>query len=140
MRRIPCLPVMLLALCVLALTGCASQQRSESLTKTLAAYGGTLRWGDFQTAAQFIAPKMRAEHPLSTLDMARYKQVRVSEYNDDAGPAPVDDFDVQQTVQISVINVHTQAERSIVDHQSWHFDQKTQHWWLTSGLPNIAQP
>lgn len=140
MRRMSRLPVMLFSLSVLALTGCASQQRSDSLTTTLAAYGGTLRWGDFQTAAQFIEPKMRAEHPMSALDMARYKQVRVSEYNDDAGPVPVDDFDVQQTVQISVINVHTQAERSIVDHQRWHFAQKTKHWWLTSGLPNIVQP
>ncbi len=124
---------------LLLLAGCASQQRSDSLTTTLAAYGSTLRWGDFQSAAQFIEPKVRAAHPLSKLDLARFQQLRVSEYDDGTGPVPVGDFEVQQTVQISVINVHTQVERSIVDHQTWHFDQKTKHWWLTSGLPDITR-
>ncbi len=136
MRRILSL---LVVLCVLVLGGCASQKRSDSLTTTLAAYGSTLRWGDFQTALQFIQPKVLKKHPLSDIDLARYKQVRVTDYNDDAGPAPIDDFDVEQNVRISIVNVHTQEERTITDHQTWHFDQKTQHWWLTSGLPDITQ-
>lgn len=136
MRRILSL---LVVLCVLALGGCASQKRSDSLTTTLAAYGSTLRWGDFQTALQFLDPKVLKKHPLSDIDLARYKQVRVTDYNDDAGPAPLDDYDVVQNVRISIVNVHTQEERTITDHQTWHFDQKTQHWWLTSGLPDITQ-
>ena len=136
MRRVLSLAVMLL---LLLLAGCAGQQRSDALTKTLAAYGSTLRWGDFQSAAQFIDPKVLAAHPLTQLDIDRYKQVRVSDYNDDAGPAPVDDFDVRQTVKVSLINIHTQEERTVIDHQTWHFDQKTKHWWLTSGLPDISR-
>ena len=135
MRRI----LSLALLPVLLMAGCASQQRSESLTTTLGAYGSTLRWGDFQSAAQFIDPKIRAAHPLTRLDMELYKQVRVSEYDDGAGPVPTGDYDVQQTARISVINVHTQAERSITDHQTWHYDRKNHHWWLTSGLPKLNQ-
>jgi hypothetical protein len=130
----------LLTLTLTLLAGCAGQQRSDALTKTLSAYGSTLRWGNFQSAAQFVEPKVLAAHPLSQLDIDRYKQVRVSDYDDDAGPVPMDDYDVQQTVKISLINVHTQEERSIIDHQTWHYDQKTRHWWLTSGLPDISRP
>ena len=129
----------LAVLSMLALAGCATQTRKDTLTTTLNAYGSTLRWGDFQSAAQFLDPKYRAEHPLSQLDLDRYKQVRVSEYDDGAGPVPAGEFDVQQTVHISLINRHTQSERTIVDHQTWHYDEKTKHWWLISGLPDITR-
>ncbi|OOG53913.1 hypothetical protein B0E47_12010 [Rhodanobacter sp. B05] len=136
MRRIPSI---LLMLSILLLAACATQERSQSLTSTLSAYGGILRWGDFASATQFIDPEVRAKHPLTELDLARYKQVRVTEYNDDAGPVPINPTEVQQTVRISLVNIHTQAERSVIDHQTWHYDEKTKHWWLTSGLPNITQ-
>ncbi len=136
MRRIPS---MLLMLSILLLAACATQDRSQSLTTTLSAYGGILRWGDFASAVQFIDPEVRAKHPLTERDLARYKQVRVTEYNDDAGPVPISKTEVQQTVRISLVNIHTQAERSVIDHQTWHYDEKTKHWWLTSGLPNITQ-
>ncbi len=71
--------------------------------------------------------------------MARYKQVRVTEYNDDAGPVPVSDMEVRQTVQINLVNINTQAERTITDQQTWHYDAPTKHWWLTSGLPDITR-
>ncbi|WP_027484867.1 hypothetical protein [Rhodanobacter sp. OR87] len=136
MRRILSI---LVVLSVLLLAGCATKARSDALTTTLKAYGSTLRWGDFQSAAQFIDPAVRAAHPLTPLQLARYRQVRVSEYDDGAGPVPSGDFDVQQTVLINLVNVHTQSERSVVDHQSWHYDEKAKHWWLTSGLPDITQ-
>lgn len=126
-------------LVVVAVTGCATQTRSESLTNTLKAYASTVRWGDFASAMQFVDPTARTTHPVSALDMARYQQVRVTEYNDDVGPVPVSDTEVRQTVRISLVNVNTQAERTITDQQTWHYDAATRHWWLTSGLPNITR-
>ena len=136
MRRIPHI---LLVLSILLLAACATQERSRSLTTTLSAYGGVLRWGDFASAAQFIDPKVRAEHPLSELDRARYKQVRVTEYDDGSGPVPISPTEVQQTVRLSVVNIHTQAERTVIDRQTWHYDEQARHWWLTSGLPDITR-
>jgi len=136
MRRITSILVMLT---VLLLAGCATKTRSDSLISTLNAYASTLRWGDFQSALQFVEPDVRAEHPLEPIALARYQQVRVSEYDAGAGPVPTGDFEVQQTVMISLINIHTQSERSIVDHQTWRYDEKTQHWWLVSGLPDITR-
>jgi hypothetical protein len=128
-----------LMLSILLLAACATQERSQSLTSTLSAYGGVLRWGDFASAAQFVDPKLRAEHPLSDLDLARYKQVRVTEYDEGAGPVPISATEVQQTVRISLVNIHTQSERTLTDHQTWHYDEKAKHWWLTSGLPDITR-
>jgi len=139
MRRILNHLAALSTLSVLLLAGCATQTRSNTLTTTLKAYGSTLRWGNFQSATQFIDPAIRSAHPLSRLDLARYQQVRVSEYDDGAGPVPAGELGAQQTAQISVINIHTQAERTIVDHQTWRYDEKSKHWWLTSGLPDITQ-
>lgn len=136
MRRIPSIVLML---SILLLAACATQERSNSLTTTLSAYGGTLRWGDFASAAQFIDPKQRKEHPVSDIDRARYKQVRVTEYDDGAGPVPISPTEVQQTVKISLVNIHTQAERNVIDRQTWHYDEKAKHWWLTSGLPDITR-
>jgi uncharacterized protein YceK len=125
---------------VALLAGCASQIRSDSLTTTLKAYASTLRWGDFATAAQFVAPETLRAHPLTNLDMARYQQVRVTDYNDDAGPVPVSDTEVRQNVSISLVNVNTQAERTNNDNQVWHYDAASKHWWLVSGLPDITRP
>ena len=136
MRRILGIFVVLVAV---LLAGCPMQTRSDSLTSTLKAYASTVRWGDFASASQFVAPETRKKHPLSDLDKARFQQVRVTEYDDDDPPVPVDDTEVRQTVRISLVNVNTQAERSVVDKQVWHYDAATKRWWLTSGLPDITQ-
>ena len=71
--------------------------------------------------------------------MARYQQVRVTDYNDDAGPVPLSDTEVRQSVRISLVNVNTQAERTIIDNQVWQYDAASKHWWLASGLPDITR-
>ena len=135
MRR---LLIALILLVTLLGAGCASDQRSQSLTSTLNAYGSALRWGDFQSALQFVDPEMRAAHPPTALDMARYQQVRVTGYDDGPGPVPSGENEVRQIVQIGLANVNTQTERTVVDRQSWRYDPQHKHWWLTSGLPDIT--
>ncbi|MEI7036702.1 hypothetical protein [Fulvimonas yonginensis] len=136
MRRF-LLPLLALAFALCA--GCATDQRNQSLITTLNAYAGTLRWGDFQSALQFVDPKVREAHPPSALDMARYQQVRVTGYDEGAGPVPDGENRVRQVVQISLVNLNTQAERTIVDRQSWRYDPEKKRWWLTSGLPDITR-
>lgn len=130
---------LLAAAAFVLLSGCATNQRSDLLTTTLSAYETALRWNGFQNAAQFIEPQQRKDHPISSLDQARYEQVKVSEYDAGNGPVPAGEGEVQQVVRIGLINVHTQSERSITDHQTWRYDEKTKHWWLISGLPDITQ-
>ncbi|WP_458070172.1 hypothetical protein [Rhodanobacter sp. BL-MT-08] len=136
MRRLP--SIFALAAMIL-LAGCATQKRADTLNTTLTAYASTIRWGDFQSATIFLDPKTRADKMPSALDLARYKQVEVSGYDAGNGPVPDGDNQVRQIVHINLINVSSQSERSIVDRQTWRYDETTQHWWLTSGLPDLTQ-
>jgi len=136
MRRIL---LLLAASAALLLAGCAQNTRNDSLVATLSAYGSAVRWNGLQSALQFVDPKVLKAHPPTDFDLARYRQVRVSDYDDGAGPVPQGDDEVQQTVRISFINIHTQVERSIVAHQVWRYDEKAKRWWLTSGLPDLDQ-
>jgi hypothetical protein len=135
MRRIL---ILLTALAALVVGGCASEVRKDSLTTTLTAYASTVRWGDFGRAYEFVDPKIRDAHPPSSLDMARYDMFKVSDYDEGNGPVPNGQNEVVQVVQINMVNTHTQAERTVVDRQTWRYDAATKHWWLVSGLPDIT--
>lgn len=136
MRRV--LSILALASLVV-LAGCATQNRAETLNTTLTAYASTVRWGDFQSATIFLDPKTRADKMPSALDLARYKLVQVSGYDAGNGPVPDGENQVRQIVHINLVIVSSQSERSIVDRQTWHYDEASKHWWLTSGLPDITQ-
>ena len=123
----------------LLVAGCAQNTRSDNLTATLNAYGSAVRWNGLQSALQFVDPAVLKAHPLTALDLSRYQQVRVSDYDDGGGPAPLGENEVQQTVRISFINIHTQVERSVSVRQLWRYDDKAKHWWLESGLPDIRE-
>lgn len=129
----------LLALVAMLCAGCATDQRNQALVTTLNAYASTLRWGDFRSAQQFVDPKVREAHPVSSLDLARYEQVRVTGYDEGAGPVPDGENQVRQVVQIGLVNVNTQSERTVVDRQSWRYDPQKKRWWLMSGLPDITR-
>ncbi|MFI4968815.1 MAG: hypothetical protein ACHP7D_01320 [Lysobacterales bacterium] len=139
MRRY--LIAMPIVLSTLLLAACATEKlrsRQTVLEETLRSYAATIRWGDIAQAQAFIDPKVREAHPVSALELARFKQVQVSGYNDQP-VVPVGDNEVHQTVQIDLVNVNTQSARSVVDHQVWHYDEAAKRWWLTSGLPDISR-
>lgn len=135
MRRI----LSTLAAITALLAGCTQDVRNDSLITTLNAYSGAVRWDGLQSGLQYVDPEVLKAHPVTDFDLARYQQVRVSDYDDGNGPVALNDHEVQQTVRISFVNNHTQAERSIVVHQLWRYDAKVKHWWLESGLPDLGQ-
>lgn len=137
MRRVL---IPLVTVSMLALGGCATDRRADELSTTLNAYASEVRWGDFNGAQKFLDPKSLEEHPIAPLEMARYQQYKVSEYDDGSGPTPDGKFQVKQVVKINLVNVHTQAERTVTDHQTWHYDETAKHWYLMTGLPDISGP
>lgn len=123
------------------LASCATDKmRSKEtvLTDTLRSYAATIRWGKIERAQAFIDPKVLAEHPPSALELERFRQVQITGYNEQ--PAlPVGDDEVRQIVEISLVNVNTQAARSVIDRQTWRYDEQAKRWWLMTGLPVITQ-
>ena len=126
-------------LSTLLLSGCVSDRRSDALAHTMIAYANAVRWDGFEVAETFVDPKVREAHPITDLDRERFKQVQVNDYDDGNGPVPSGENEVRQTVQIGLTNLHTQAVRTIVDHQVWHYDTEKNKWWLETGIPNLNQ-
>lgn len=133
-----CISVGLLGLVLIALAlPVMAKSREKILTETLRTYAATIRWGSIEQAETFMDPAYRAAHPLTDLELDRFKQVRITNYNDTA-PVPVNDNEVRQTVEIGIVNLHTQEARSVVDRQVWKYDKEGKVWLLTSGLPDIT--
>jgi uncharacterized protein YceK len=134
------LATLLLLLVAVALGGCASEGKTvlSARDKVLRSYASAIRWGEFETAWGFVEPAAREAHPLTELEIERFKQIQVTGYevrnlNEEA------DGSVSQVVEIRLVSRNTQVERAIVDHQRWIFDPAAKRWWLASGLPDITQ-
>jgi len=129
---------MLAGAALLLLAGCATVQNRNNLRDdTLEGYATALRWGDFQSAWNFVDPVVRAAHPLTAQQKALYNTVRVAEY-DASGPMATGSDTIEQTATIGLIVKSSQRVYSVVDRQTWHWDAKAKHWWLESGLPDIT--
>lgn len=133
-RSVPFVALVLLCACMPAL----AKSREKILTETLQTYAATIRWGSIEQADTFVDPAYRAAHPLTPLELDRYKQVRFTNYTDTA-PVPVNDNEVRQTVEIGIVNINTQDARSVIDRQVWKYDKKAKVWLLTTGLPDITR-
>src|SRR3546814_4795144 len=71
--------VFALVAALLLMAGCASTpDRDSSLREAQYAWSAAIRWGDFEGAWNLVDPEYRAGHPLSSLELERYKQDRKS--------------------------------------------------------------
>ncbi len=127
----------LVALCA-GCGGLSTQTEGDALRTTLSAYENALRWGGFDQAVKYIDPETLKQHPLTELDVERYKQFRVISYTEQP-PVPAAKHEISQIVEVGVVNVNTQIERTVIDRQLWRYDEKTKHWHIVSGLPDMTQ-
>ena len=125
-----------LLLLLLALAACASTpDRGDALREAQYAWSAAIRWGDFEGAWNMVDPVYRAAHPLSSVELARYKQVQVSRYHD-TGSRVTGDSAVRE-VEIGVVNRNTLVQRDARYQEQWRYDAETGQWWITGGLPDF---
>ena len=137
--RTPVLRSLVLALALVLVCGTAAaknRKAAKALVFALYEYSGAIRWGDFDRASDYLDPALRTEHPFTTIDRARYKQIEVTHY-EVTGETKTDTTDDRQ-VSVSFVNRHTQTERSLSYHEHWRWDEEHKSWWLTTGLPDIT--
>lgn len=132
-----CRSILVVALVLLGACAAAGKSDEKLLEETLEGYASVIRWGNFEQALTFVDPETLKAHPLSTLDLQRYHQFQVTLYNDQPARHVAPD-QVRQLVEIGLVNVNTQAARSVIDNQLWRFDDKARRWWLVSGLPDLT--
>jgi hypothetical protein len=111
------------------------RQRAK-LDEVQAAWSSAVRWSEFEAAWQFVDPALRAEKPLTELELERYRQLQVSSYRE-GGNGELDDGTVVRTVEIGVVNRHTQAERTLRYQERWRWDTEAKRWWQVAGLPDF---
>jgi hypothetical protein len=129
-----------LAFAALTLAACSSGPgtKVETLERTLYDYSGAIRWNNFEVAYDAIDPEVRKAQPLTDFELERLKQVQVTRY-DLVSELPLPDGRIAREVQISLVNRHTQTERTVRVRETWRFDETAQRWWQMEGLPNFAQ-
>mgnify|MGYP006951130353 CR=1 FL=1 len=127
-----------LVLATAALAGCGTIKNKQTLLETtLETYSSVIRWGNFEEAMAFIDPEALKAHPVTPLDLQRYHQVQVTVYAEQKA-LPVGENEVRQMVEIGIVNINTQAARTVLDNQLWRYDAQAKRWWLMSGLPDIT--
>lgn len=127
------LGVLMLLVTSLALS--ASRSKSDkALQGTLKAYALAVRWNDFETAYANTDPTLRADEGFTENDEAYYKRFQISGYSLKSS-AFADPQTYNQRVELRIIDVASQTERTLIDRQSWRWDASAKRWWLVSGLP-----
>ena len=122
---------------LLTLVACANTPDARQQAEALYLYAGAIRRGKIDDALIFVDPKALEKKPLMAVDRARYEQVQFAGYTVQSS-GPVGKDELLQIVEIRVINRHTQVERIIIDRQLWRWDEESESWLLTSGLPDIS--
>ena len=138
MTRAARLRIVLLAMLMLVLGGCASGgDKRTDLDARQYDYSAAVRWNDFEGAWNLVDPEVRAERPMTALEFERYKQIQVSGYTEMGSQLSPDKQHARREIQINVINKHTMTERSLRYTELWRFEPSTKTWWLASGLPDF---
>lgn len=127
----------LLALVLAACSGVGT--KADALNTTLYAYVSAIRWneGNIDDALTFLRPEYVEKNPLSPLERERFRQFQITGYYP-KGSSQISETLYGQRIEIRAVNVHTQAERTIIDDQIWEWDPEAERWWLTTGLPRLA--
>jgi hypothetical protein len=127
---------LLVALLGALLAACATGRAQMSeLDKLQYAWSAAIRWGDFEGAWNLLDPEYRKAHPLTDIELSRYKQIQVSGYHDLGSQVLPEQ--ARREVEIGVVNRNTMAERSIRYTEEWRYDPETKTWWVESGLPDF---
>jgi hypothetical protein len=122
-------------LLVLGLSGCATTSQASALQQAQYAWSAAIRWGDFEGAWNLVDPAYREANPLTDLELARYRQVQISGYQDLAERAS--ETEAQRQIEIGVVNRHTLAERRMRYTERWRWDPQAKAWWIVDGLPDL---
>ena len=125
-------------LSLLLLTGCgAMSDRDRLRTETIQRYEATVRWNQFDAMVDFMHPEWLEENPVSSLDIDRLHQFRVSQYSV-RQVMSVPESGVDRLVQLRIYNKHTARERVVDYVEAWRWDEERERWMLHSGLPDVT--
>ena len=119
---------------LLAVAASPPRKAMRSFDQVHVAWANAMRWGELEEREPFLAATALAG--LDDFQRRRWEQVRISGYRERARNLQ-DDGRLRVRAEVSVINVHTQAERSVVVDEYWSWSPQLRSWKLDSGLPDL---
>lgn len=127
---------LMLALLPVPVLAAGSSKNDKALEAALKVYANAVRWNDFEKARESVDPLVRPPGGFSEADESYYKQFQVSGYLMKSAERS-DPQTYSQRVELRIIDVASQTERTKTDRQTWRYDPAAKRWWLTSGLPKL---
>ena len=127
-------------LAIMLVTGCATlaeRERQGKLQKSVEHYANHLRWGRYNEAAGFIAP--RTENPPHAIDTSPLKEIRVTAYQLGMGEFSKDEKEASITVLFTYYQTNSGRLETIADLQHWWYEEKLARWFKDGDLPDFWQ-
>jgi len=131
-------PRLTIIILVLLSVGCASYSELKKMDKfgdITEAYGFSIRWSDFDSAAAFIRDPEKNNY--SPPDVSKLERVKVTDYIVKKTAVSKDETQVVQIVKITYYKIDNLIVTSINDRQLWKWDSAEKYWYLESGLPDF---
>lgn len=123
---------------VVLLSACgALDDKDKQRTETMDRYEAVVRWNQFDSLIDFMHPDWLAENPVTSLEVERLHQFRVSQYTV-RQVLSVPGGGVDRLVQLRMYNKHTAREKVVEYAESWRWDDERGRWMLHSGLPDVT--
>ena len=98
------------------------------------AWAGAMRWGDNEERLAFL--DVLAQDGVDDFSLRRWDQIRISGYRERARRSDPQGR-VRLRAEVGLINIHTQAERTVVVEELWEWLPEQGGWRLVSGLPAL---
>lgn len=105
----------------------------RSFDSVHSAWANAMRWGEGEEREPFLAAEARLA--LDDFQRRRWRQVNISGYRE-RSRSPLDDGRLLVRAEVSLVNVHTLAERSLTVDEIWQWQPEQRQWRLTA-LPDL---
>lgn len=121
----------------LLLSSCGGKStKKRNLDSTLYKYASFIRWSDFDAALGYLEPGKKDLQP-SSFELQKLKQFKVSRYTEAPIKPGKEENTILQSVEIQMYNIHNNHTKTILDHQTWEYNDELKQWFLTSGIPQL---
>ena len=127
--------IILLVIAILISCG-EDSKKKRGLDDTLFKYSSLIRWSNYEGAMRFLKPGNKEIIP-TNFELEHLRQFKVSSYSEAPITPGANANSINQSVEIQLYNIHNNSVRTIIDHQTWEYNDKLQQWFLASGIPKI---
>ncbi len=116
---------------VFIVIACAAEKRQLRLDDTLRHYGSAIRWGAYADAQQ-LQKDVDQE-----LDNDFLREIKVTSYEAIRQSVSEDGNRIDQTVEIRYYHQSQGTEKSLIDQQTWEYDEIGETWKLDGKIPKF---